>query len=142
MNDPRVTDQDRALASEQTRSGVLSSERPIQTQVKEFFASDRGAYLAEWGVRVTDYALIFHFYPPKDAEEEPNTMGWDPGFEMPARLEKAIGQVFDTDRITCGFVQEQQSFYVIAGGYGRGLDPRLLAERFLDMIDVAFGTES
>lgn len=137
MTDPLTTQEERPAANT-----LLQGERPIQTQVKEFFASDRGDYLAEWGVRVTDRALIYHFYPPKGTENQPNTMGWDPSYDMPGRLQEAIKAVFDTSRITCGFAEEQKSFYVIAGGYGRGLDPRPLAERFLDEIDEVGDDES
>lgn len=140
MNRPLTTAEERPAANE-----LLTEERPIRTQVKEFFASDRGEYLAEWGVRVTDRALIFHFYPPRGPEDEDGelvALEWNPSFDMPTRLQVALDAVFDTDRITCGFVDEERSFYVIAGGYGRGFDPRPLAERFLDRIDGAGDDES
>ena len=135
MNRSLTTQEERPAANE-----LLGEERPIQTQVKEFFASDRGNYLAEWGVRITDRALIFHFYPPKGEDGE--ELGWSGGFDMPNRLKAAMDAVFDVARLSTGFVDEAASFYVIAGGYGRGFDPRPLAERFLDQIDAAFSDES
>ena len=110
-------------------SSFFEGERPIQTQVREFFAEERQNYIVEWGVRVVDSALILHFYPPKDVG------GWELSYDMPKRLEHAIREHTNVDQVTCGFVDEYASFFVIAGGYGAGPDQRPFMKTFLDALD-------
>jgi hypothetical protein len=108
---------------------VLQKERSIARQVPDFQAEDRPKYLVEYGVRITDQALVFHFYPKGE--------DWDPDWKMDKRLEHAIPEVFQIERIGTDYVMEYSSFCVIAGGYGSVPDPRLLAKRFLDAVDAA-----
>lgn len=91
---------------------------------------ERG-YLVEYGVRVNDNAMVFHFFPIPD-----NLDAWK-RLEMPKRLEAALPQCFELSRVTAGYEPEYDSFYVIAGGYGNVPDPRGLAHRFLSRVDAA-----
>jgi len=79
--------------------------------------------------------MIFHFFPPL----QPNgKIGkWPNTSRMDKRLEKAMPEVFDVQRLTAGFEESWDSFFVIAGGYASSLDPRLLAQKFFDAIDAA-----
>lgn len=117
----------------QNNADLIESPRAIKTQVREFFAADRGKYIVEWGARITDGALVFHFFP------SPVSDPWDPEYLMPERLKFGIEASFDTSRVTCGYVEEMNSFYVICGEYGMGIDQRPLAKRFLAAIE-AYGT--
>lgn len=88
-------------------------------------AMEADGFLVEYGIRLDDQAMVFHFFSPKDAAT------WDPKYMMDARLKRAIDANFDTKRVTCGFAIEMDSFYVIVGGLGAGPDPWPLTERFL-----------
>lgn len=89
-------------------------------------AETRNDYVAEWGVRLDDHALVIHFYQIPDQD-------WSP--DMDKRLDRALPKVFDIKRITAGFEKDKNSFYVIAGRYGDVPDTRLLVKRFLDAVD-------
>jgi hypothetical protein len=93
-------------------------------------AQDTKNFLVEYGVRLDDQAMVFHFFSPKDA------VTWDPTYRMDARLKRAIDGSFDVSRVTAGFAPDVDSFYVIVGGLGASPDPWTLAERFLASIDA------
>lgn len=99
-------------------------------------ALDTPNFLVEYGVRVDDQAMVFHFFSAKDRQT------WDPSYGMEKRLEAAIAKNFDTQKVTCGFALEMDSFYVIVGGLGAGPDPFPLAERFLRDVEALPGAAS
>jgi hypothetical protein len=85
----------------------------------------------EYGVRLDDKAMVFHFYPPKDKST------WDPASKMDARLKSAIDSCFRVEKVTAGFAAELDSFYVIVGDLGAAPDPWTLVERFFRVLDAA-----
>jgi len=93
-------------------------------------AMDTPNFLVEYGVRIDDQAVVFHFFSAKDRST------WDPEYRMDERLRRAIDANFDTRKITCGFAAEMDSFYVIVGGLGAGPDPWPLVERFLSDVQA------
>ena len=88
-------------------------------------AMDTPNFLVEYGIRVDDQAVVFHFFSAK------NRTSWDPEYKMDVRLQRGVDRNFDTTKVTCGFAVEMDSFYVIVGGLGAGPDPWPLVERFL-----------
>lgn len=87
-------------------------------------------YLVESGVRATDSALVIHLFPLPSSDSP-----WQ-RLEMTRRLERALPQVFDTTRLSAGYTEEFDSFYVIAGGYGNVPDHRGLVRKFLSVLDA------
>ena len=110
------------LRSAQLQDVKANSLMPV---IPNPLAMEAEGFLVEYGVRIDDQAMVFHFFSPKDAAT------WDEKYRMDARLKRAIDSNFDTRKITCGYVREMDSFYVIVGGLGSGPDPWPLAERFL-----------
>jgi hypothetical protein len=125
------TTQERDAYSEIRDRGV-EAQYVIPNQVTEH----RKHYIVAHGTRVTDNALVFHFYPL--VGENRKWLDWTPGFDLHRRLETVLPDVFDTECITCGYEQEYNSFFVIAGGYGMVPDPRGLARKLFDRVDTAF----
>lgn len=109
-------------------------------QVMDVIPARQGAFhdlfFAEWGVRVTDDALIIHIYPP--TIEGDDFTDWPTDSVMDKALEAALPQTFSPDRLTAGYEPEQKSFYVIAGGYGQVLDPRMLVEKFFERLEASY----
>lgn len=93
-------------------------------------AMDTPNFLVEYGVRVDDQAVVFHFFSAKDR------LTWDPAYRMDDRLRRAIDANFDVSKVTCGYASEMDSFYVIVGGLGAGPDPWPLVERFLSDVQA------
>jgi len=111
------------------------TETPIREDVPNREAGAYEKFVVDWGVRLTDRALVMHFYPPLNSEGKISD-DWDASYEMDKRLDRAMPQVFDVSRITAGFEREFNSFFVIVGGGGQVLDVRLLVQRFLDAIQA------
>jgi hypothetical protein len=93
-------------------------------------ALDTPNFLVEYGVRLDDQAMVFHFFSAKDRPT------WDPTYHMEQRLKRAVDKNFDTQKVSCGYALEMDSFYVIVGGLGAGPDPLPLAERFLRDVEA------
>lgn len=93
-------------------------------------ARDTKDYLVEYGVRVDDKAMVFHFFSPKDADT------WSPTAKMDERLKAAIDATFQVKNVTAGFTPELDSFYVIVGGLGASPDPWPLVDRFFRALDA------
>lgn len=94
-------------------------------------ARDTKDYLVEYGVRVDDKAMVFHFFSPKDQTT------WDPAAKMDQRLKRAIDACFQVKDVTAGFAVELDSFYVIVGGLGAAPDPWGLVEKFFRVLDAS-----
>jgi hypothetical protein len=122
-------------STNQERSALRTFHTPekIQHVIPNLKAEARGDYVVEWGARVTDGALVFHFFPPLLTNGQIGK--WPADSTMDKKLERAIPEVFDVGRITAGYEKDWDSFYVIAGGYASSLDARLLAKRFFDAVD-------
>jgi hypothetical protein len=102
----------------------------LKTHVPHLLARDTKDYLVEYGIRLDDKAMVFHFFSPKDAA------AWDPASKMDQRLKAAIDQCFQVKNVTAGFAPELDSFYVIVGGLGAALDPWPLVDRFFRVLDA------
>jgi hypothetical protein len=111
------------------------SETPIREDVPDRQAEARAHFVADWGIRLTDNALVIHLYPPLDAGGKISE-DWDATYQMDKRLDRAMPQCFDVSSLTAGFEPEYNSFFVIYGGGGLLLDVRLLVGRFLDAIEA------
>lgn len=98
--------------------------------VPNLLARDTKDYLVEYGVRVDDKAMVFHFFSPKDRST------WDPEANMDQRLKRAIDICFPVKKVTAGFADELDSFYVIVGELGASPDPWPLVERFFRVLDA------
>lgn len=98
-------------------------------------AKETQNYIVEYGLRLDDGALVFHFFP---AEGE----SWDPAYKMDQRLERAIRETFDTNRVSADYQEEVRSFCVIFGGAARAPDPLALAPMFFEWIDAPLGAPS
>jgi len=103
----------------------------LTTHIPNPLAKDTKNYLVEYGIRVDDDAMVFHFFSPKDKET------WDPKYDIHNRLEHAITKCFDLRTIKAGYVSELESFYVIVEGLGLVPDPWAKAEAFFSAIDAA-----
>jgi hypothetical protein len=104
----------------------------LTTHLPEPLARDTPNYLVEYGIRLDDLAMVFHFFPPKDRED------WDPArWNLARRLEVVLPKHFDTRMLTAGYAPEIRSFYVIVGGLGAVPDPWFLVERFFGALDAA-----
>jgi hypothetical protein len=121
-----VTAEERASMSD--AKDVLASS--LQTHIPDLLARDTPNYLAEYGVRITDEAMVFHFFPPKDRT------GWDSRWQPDMRLKAAIDEHFDTRYVSASYVEELQSFCVIVGGLGAAPDPWPLVEKFFRALDA------
>lgn len=96
-------------------------------------------YVAEYGVRDDDGAMIFHFYPPGTdwSEYPPTSLGeWPAAYKMDHRLERAMGIVFDVRFVKATYTEEMASFCIIVKGLGKSPDPWPLVNRFFDRIDA------
>jgi len=106
----------------------------VEAVIPDPKAEARLHYVANYGRRITDGALVFHLFPPLT---DAGSIGeWGEDSTITQRLERAIPATFDVDRVTAGYEETMDSFYVICGGYGDVPDMRLLIKRFLDAIDV------
>jgi hypothetical protein len=103
----------------------------LKPHLPELLAKDTPNYLVEYGIRYDDGAMVFHFFPPK------HRTSWDPSWSLARRLELAMPLCFDTAKLSAGFVEELNSFYVIVGGLGTVPDPWITVERFFRAIDGA-----
>lgn len=102
--------------------------RPANVQPSVVFLSEvRDNYIAEYGVREDDDALVIHFFPPEQ--------GWNTEYGIDKRLERAIQEILDTSRVTATYEPEVDSFCIVAGQYGSVPDFRMLVKRFLDAVD-------
>jgi len=101
----------------------------LSTHIPEPLAKDTADYLVEYGIRVDDAAMVFHFFPAKDAKD------WKESYHMPDRLEHAIQACFDTTKVRANYVSELKSFCIIVYGLGAGPDPWPLVERFFSEIE-------
>lgn len=83
-------------------------------------------FRSEYGIRVSDDAMVFHFYP----EGGP----WSDDF-VPVMEESLLRNYpMSKYKLTGGYVPELDSFWVIVAEAGRGMAPLVLAERFLSQI--------
>ena len=99
-------------------------------------------YTLEWGVRTDDNALILHVYPPLVEQEQGDPVVGDwTSTKVGDSIQDALEQLFDTQRLTAGFQSEENSFYVIAGGYGGVLNVRGLVERFQQLVGPSLAHE-
>ncbi len=108
----------------------------LKEAVPDLLAKDTPGYLVEYGIRIDDGAMVFHFFPPKDRGD------WDPGWRMDTRLERALPGCFDVSAVSAGYAEELRSFYVIVGGLGSAPDPWPSVERFFAAIDSALAAEA
>jgi hypothetical protein len=122
-----------ATTNEKSAIKTFHTPEKVQHLVPNLQAESRERYVVEWGGRVTDGALVFHFFPPLNQQ---GALGKWGNSDMDKRLEKSIPEVFDTNRITAGFESDWDSFFIIAGGYASVLSPRMLVKKFLDAIDA------
>lgn len=97
----------------------------LKTAIPDVLAKETSAFIAHYGVRFDDQALVFHFFPPRNAE-------WPA--DMSERLEKAIAEHFDVSRVTADYTTELNSFCVIYGGGGLLLSPLTSANLFLESV--------
>lgn len=97
---------------------VLGSS--LMHAIPDPLARDTRHFLVEYGVRIDDSAIVFHFFSPKDGD-------WNPAFHQ--HLEKAL-QLLPTTSMTAGYAPEVDSFYVIVGGLGASPDPWPTIEKF------------
>lgn len=108
----------------------------LQSHIPNPLAKDTPNFLVEYGVRIEDHAMIFHFFSGKDQTE------WNLEFHMDKRLEVAIDEHFDVSKVTAGYAQEMDSFYIIVGGLGGAPDPWPLVERFLSSLEEPLALEA
>lgn len=91
-------------------------------------------YVAEYGVRYDDGAVVFQFFPPDRTKDSNGS--WDPSFKMPERLEKAMPQCFRLENLKAVFTEELNSFCIIVKNLGVSPDPWPIVERFFSVIDA------
>lgn len=111
------------------------SANNLMQALPDLLAKETPHYVVEYGLRYDDGALVFHFFP---AEGE----YWDPTYKMDQRLERAIRETFDTDRVSADYQEEIRSFCVIFGGAAHAPDPLALAPMFFEWIDAPLGAPS
>lgn len=92
-------------------------------------------FLCEYGPRIDDDALVFHFYPPLDKT-------WDPAYAMDKRLSSAIHSTLQASKYQAGYAEEMESFYVIVFGAMLAPDPWSLCAMFFDAIESADVSET
>jgi len=97
----------------------------LQTHIPDKQTVMTRKYAVEYGPRIDDGAVVFHFFPAD--------RGWDLSYEMPLRLEAAIAKHLSRFPVHTSFIEELNSFCVIAA-IGSSLDPELLTTRFLNEI--------
>jgi hypothetical protein len=104
----------------------------LKAAIPELLARDTPEFFVEYGIRIDDHAMVFHFYPPKSSPGR-----WVEVSRMAERLERAIPKHFDVagGRVRATYAEELHSFCVIVRGLGAAPDPWPLVARFLD--DVA-----
>lgn len=99
----------------------------LQTHIPDKQTVTTRKYAVQYGKRVDDGAVVFHFFPANHA--------WDLAYEMPRRLEDSIKKHLSRFPVHTSFIEELNSFCVIAA-IGSSLDPELLTTRFLNEIVV------
>lgn len=102
----------------------------LLTHIPNVRAKDTPGYLVEYGSRVDDGAMVFHFFAPIRDDT------WNEDYQMHRRLESAIAQHFDTTKVSANYEQDMDSFCIIVGGLGAAPDPWPLVERFFGTIDA------
>lgn len=100
----------------------------LQTHLPDTHAMSTPHFLVEYGVRVDDLAMVFHFYSPEDAPAWPDHARWR------TRLERAIESTFDMSAVSADYVPEMDSYCVIVRGMGARPDPLAFAKIFLDRV--------
>lgn len=128
----------------------------IRRAIPDLLAKDSAQYIAEYGVRSDDQAMVFHFFPKKSLmelhkindeqararytvpqlEKLTETKDWDKSYGMDKRLERAIPKCFKVENVSADYADEMSSFCVIVGGLGASLDPWPLVNRFFAEIDA------
>lgn len=124
-----------------TIQNTLSPLANLQDSLASRKAYRSEAYTLEWGVRTDDNALILHVYPPLVGIGGEAKLGDWTNEGLDTALTEVIAQVLDTQRVTAGFQPEENSFYIIAGGYGGVLNVRELVEHFREMLDAHLARE-
>jgi hypothetical protein len=123
--------------TEEERSGHVAG---LMDVVPERMAKQTSHYDVEYGLRIDDKAMIFHFYAPGTdwSEYPPKNLGtWDPNYRMHDRLERAMPEVFEVSAIKAVYTEETKSFCIIVGGLGHAPDPFYYVHRFFEKIDAA-----
>ncbi len=105
------------------------SYEALKTHIPNLLAKDTKNYLVEYGVRIDDDAMVFHFFSAKDADD------WDPDYRMNDRLEAAIRACFNTDKVVAEYIEDMQSFCIIVHDLGAAPDPWPMVARFFDSIE-------
>lgn len=102
----------------------------LREHIPELLARDTPLYLVEYGIRIDDGALVFHFFPPKEEAD------WPPNNRMNKRLEHALDSLVDVKTVAVAdYIQELRSFCIILRGLGHSPDPWIFVERFFAKID-------
>jgi len=83
----------------------------LQEGLTDLLARNSSVCDSEYGTRVDDGALVFHFFPP-GAAENPGA-DWADWYVFRDRLEKAALDHFVISTIDAGYASELHSFFVI-----------------------------
>ncbi len=97
-------------------------------------ARNRPRYDVEWGIRVDDGALVFHFFPPGYAAN--SSANWPNWTDFRDRLENAALGTFDRDAVMGDFVAELKSFYLIIKPLPPSPDLNGLVEQMLAKLEL------
>lgn len=100
----------------------------VQEQLSDMRARNSPVCDAEWGVRLDDGALVFHFFPPGYARAGVTEwLDWS-GFRD--ALERALLRSFPPNTLDAGYAEELSSFFVIVKPRPQSADLVQLIERF------------
>lgn len=110
----------------------------ITDAIPERLAKQHQEYIAVYGIRADDQAMVFHFYPPgTDFAAQPQKIGtWGQEWRMDERLERAIPHAFKVEFVKAVYTAEMKSFCIIVRGLGHSPDPWFFVHRFFEKIDA------
>lgn len=116
---------DRSVLAEQDTTHINASS--LREALPNRLAKQFPKFTVEYGIREDDRAGVFHFYPPKNEN-------WDPNYRMDERLKFAIDKALRPERVSADFAEEQNSFCVIVKDLGLAIDYFSVFDAFFELV--------
>lgn len=118
--------------NEPTLKSANLQDISITVDLPDLLGRSSPNYDVEYGTRVSDNALVFHFFPPGWAEGKERD--WPDWTKFRDSLEQAILACFPV--YEAGYVRELKSFFVILRAKPSVPDLNALLERFFSLLEV------
>lgn len=105
----------------------------LREQFRDVRARNSAHCDAEYGIRDSDGALVFHFFPPGAALD--SKLDWSDWHAFRDQLERALLQHFSIEHIDAGYAEELKSFFAIIAPRPLVPDLTALVEHFFAALE-------